>query len=404
MALIVIAMISFFIYSMVLFYFASRVFDKYDKRLIIRVAFSLINTTLLLLYLDSSSPYYVFYTLVFLIITLELCIFTKGSLKLCTFVSSALVMHISSTHIFLVVVMSKIFNTFPAMIQMDITMRMQCVIYLSIVLIIYFFIFLKLIPAVHIKRIAHAKTYSSIVCAYSVFCIVFCSIQPFFLITTESYAEQLMLSALCYLLLLSLFYIILLYTSSLVNMTMFKRQSDEAACEYEETLKKKLNIMQSVNIDSLTGLYNREYVFDALKTLHANENLGFCVIYCDINGLKHVNDTYGHPFGDALIKIVADAISHSIRDDDIAARVGGDEIIIILRGCEDNIIDTVITRVNRHIRDGAMFVDFPVNASFGGECVRDGVRKHSLDEILSTADKRMMEDKRKYYAKEGNAL
>lgn len=85
--------------------------------------------------------------------------------------------------------------------------------------------------------------------------------------------------------------------------------------------------------DALTGLYNRRYIFNELenhlKIAHRNERT-LSVAVLDIDDFKNINDTYGHPAGDEFLKKVAFIINHSLREQDIPGRIGGEEFMIVL--------------------------------------------------------------------------
>ncbi|WP_299349259.1 GGDEF domain-containing protein [uncultured Maritalea sp.] len=107
--------------------------------------------------------------------------------------------------------------------------------------------------------------------------------------------------------------------------------------------------------DALTGLPNRLQFDNELDNIIAKAELNRCAIICtDLDKFKDVNDTYGHQAGDAVIKTVAQRIANVVGDKGMAARVGGDEFIILLRdGLDeesvmmlcDNIIETVCEEV-----------------------------------------------------------
>ncbi len=82
--------------------------------------------------------------------------------------------------------------------------------------------------------------------------------------------------------------------------------------------------------DSLTGLYNRTYLEVEMKRLDTQRQLPISVIMADLNSLKLVNDTYGHKVGDEMLKRAADIIRESCRGEDIIARWGGDEFVVLL--------------------------------------------------------------------------
>ena len=82
--------------------------------------------------------------------------------------------------------------------------------------------------------------------------------------------------------------------------------------------------------DHLTGLYNRRYFDEELKRLDTQRQLPLSFIMGDVNGLKIINDVFGHTQGDELLKETAGILKKVCRADDILARWGGDEFVILL--------------------------------------------------------------------------
>ena len=82
--------------------------------------------------------------------------------------------------------------------------------------------------------------------------------------------------------------------------------------------------------DSLTGLYNRAYLEQEMQRLDTKRQLPISVILADLNGLKLVNDTYGHSVGDEMLVSAAEILKKSCRKEDIIARWSGDEFVIFL--------------------------------------------------------------------------
>ncbi len=82
--------------------------------------------------------------------------------------------------------------------------------------------------------------------------------------------------------------------------------------------------------DCLTGLYNRTFFDEQLKTIDTGENLPLTVVMGDVNGLKLVNDTFGHHLGDRLLVRAASVLREHCREQDILCRWGGDEFIILM--------------------------------------------------------------------------
>ena len=88
--------------------------------------------------------------------------------------------------------------------------------------------------------------------------------------------------------------------------------------------------------DGLTGLANRrrlDQFLDALVTVYSEDKKPFSLIMTDIDNFKHYNDTHGHQIGDAVLKSVAALMVKKVRRDDLAARFGGEEFIVVLPDC-----------------------------------------------------------------------
>ena len=92
-------------------------------------------------------------------------------------------------------------------------------------------------------------------------------------------------------------------------------------------------IKRLATTDSLTGVWNRRYLEESLhKEKERSERFGhpFSLLILDVDNLKFLNDTYGHLFGDEVIKTIARTIKSSCRKIDIIGRYGGDEFAVIL--------------------------------------------------------------------------
>lgn len=149
--------------------------------------------------------------------------------------------------------------------------------------------------------------------------------------------------------------------------------------------------------DPLTGIPNRNtFIPYASKQLLAaqrnDEKVALC--YIDLNLFKSINDSYGHEAGDKVLIQVAKAISTSIRGADIAARIGGDEFVVLLTAIKDQ-EDTfrTIEKIHHAISQPLSFknIELVAKASIGVAIFPDdGVM---IDELLSKADQAMFKDK-----------
>lgn len=101
--------------------------------------------------------------------------------------------------------------------------------------------------------------------------------------------------------------------------------------------------------DSLTGLYNRAYFEEELIRVDNSRFLPLSIICFDLNGLKIVNDTMGHKAGDELLVAAARVIRKPFRSNDMVARVGGDEFVVVLPNTDEAAVQSVIRRIREAI-------------------------------------------------------
>ncbi len=154
--------------------------------------------------------------------------------------------------------------------------------------------------------------------------------------------------------------------------------------------------------DSMTGVANRALFMDRLRSaLFQSERdarpVG--VLMIDMNGLKQVNDTYGHRIGDAMIQEFARRVQGGTRNTDTVARLGGDEFGAILTPVEEpHGLALAMKRVQEAIDSEFQFEgrSYPLTASVGVACFP--VDGPGLEHLLELADKRMYAVKQAHYA------
>jgi diguanylate cyclase (GGDEF)-like protein len=150
------------------------------------------------------------------------------------------------------------------------------------------------------------------------------------------------------------------------------------------------------NIDSLTGLLNRRALIERSSPLfQSQENQhGVVVLFADLDGFKTVNDTHGHHVGDRVLAAVADRLANRVRSDDLVARYGGDEFLLLLPCSSTEGGELVAHRVKQAIDDYAREnqIDFSISIGLG----KYPDHGHDLESVVKCVDKAMYHSKMKY--------
>lgn len=151
----------------------------------------------------------------------------------------------------------------------------------------------------------------------------------------------------------------------------------------------KSNLVKDSETDYLTQLPNRSYIhwkFSALNKIYKHVS----VVLADIDNFKQVNDTYGHLFGDDVLKVIAKELGKNLRDIDLVGRWGGEEFILILPNTNAKQAQEIINRIRQNIEvipfaPASTSTKFNVTVSFG--ISESNLAKASLQNILVKADK-----------------
>jgi len=165
------------------------------------------------------------------------------------------------------------------------------------------------------------------------------------------------------------------------------------------TEKKKIErkLKDFATLDELTGIYNRRIGLEMLDKnlfLAKRNKWNLIVAFIDVNGLKQINDTLGHIYGDDLIAATAEILKKSIRKSDIVCRLGGDEFLVILSDCDWINVDDFWNRVlanKKDINDSNQF-KFKISLSRGFTSLSEN-SEFTTSKMIELADERMYQDK-----------
>jgi diguanylate cyclase len=167
----------------------------------------------------------------------------------------------------------------------------------------------------------------------------------------------------------------------------------EAEKGAREMARKAEEFQMASMIDGLTGLYNRQAfdfkVENALRGLREGSG-SFSIILFDVDGFKEINDTLGHVAGDKVLKKVAECLKEVFREDDFAARYGGDEFIVLIEKMSREIAREKILSFSRNLKKRRFLshkkgeIDIQVSAGIATATAED-----TLENLVERADKAM---------------
>jgi len=182
----------------------------------------------------------------------------------------------------------------------------------------------------------------------------------------------------------------------LVEVRQTSQKNERLAAELRQANSK---LRELVFRDGLTGLYNHRYFQEMVD--HEMERVirfGSCfsLLMFDLDYFKRINDRYGHPVGDLVLKNIADTVSSGVRSSDIVARYGGEEFAAILPGADPTGLKVFAERLRRRVETLRTEVgedSIQVTISIGGTTYQPGVAKVDKFGVIDTADRALYQSK-----------
>lgn len=147
--------------------------------------------------------------------------------------------------------------------------------------------------------------------------------------------------------------------------------------------------------DPLSKLRNRTFFAEEIKRLDKRGPWPVTVLAIDLNNLKSANDEHGHATGDALIRRAGEVLSKTVEGNICAARIGGDEFILLLPGTDRSTGERIMQRIEQLVAVNNRFYSGPALSFAMGMATGD--KGASIEELVRKADIRMYANKREYY-------
>ncbi|MFW6229910.1 MAG: HD domain-containing phosphohydrolase, partial [Halanaerobium sp.] len=157
-----------------------------------------------------------------------------------------------------------------------------------------------------------------------------------------------------------------------------------------ERKKKERELRYLSYHDQLTDLYNRTYLEEKINELDNDSMIPISLLMIDVNGLKMINDTYGHQAGDNLLLQVSDILRKTVSKIDIVGRWAGDEFLIILPGTDKEKGHEIVDEINKRCRE-IETSKIPISLGIGLSVKKDN--KQDLIQVLNEAEENMYQNK-----------
>ncbi|MCG6154704.1 sensor domain-containing diguanylate cyclase [Rubinisphaera margarita] len=195
----------------------------------------------------------------------------------------------------------------------------------------------------------------------------------------------------------------------LLELTMRAQSETLLASERQKQIEREKQQLESRNAelqqkatrDPLTGIFNRAHFDESMKNASREASdrcSAICVMFMDIDKFKVLNDTYGHKFGDDVLKQFTKVVSRSLRQSDVFCRYGGEEFVVIVHRPTEKGVEKLAERVRAAIEREDFLFDgkrVPVTSSFGTALGMPGRKDYNFGEqLLLQADEALYDSKK----------
>ncbi|WDC85056.1 GGDEF domain-containing protein [Caloramator sp. mosi_1] len=165
------------------------------------------------------------------------------------------------------------------------------------------------------------------------------------------------------------------------EVEVFKNRFNEII---ERLNNDKIDLNDKVNMDSLTGLYNKRFLTEQLSSKLEEDNVDTYFMMADIDYFKRINDTYGHLVGDKVLRALSNILKQNIREGDYAIRFGGEEFLLVITGVGKRDVLNIAERIRKRV-ESFVYQEDNFNIKF---TISIGVTKYknNIDYSIDLAD------------------
>lgn len=176
--------------------------------------------------------------------------------------------------------------------------------------------------------------------------------------------------------------------------------NDELSAHIRKLTRKNDTLSRISLIDEFTGLHNRRALYTIGKERYERslaDNNSSCFIFIDMDGLKRINDTWGHREGDTAIKALSEILQRSFRENDLIVRYGGDEFVIIMTTIARDTVDKALERLTKNIEahNALNRYSWTLSASWGFVYNQPGAARKAFEAVIEESDINLYQQKRK---------
>ncbi len=401
------SLLSFFIYNFYILRYATKILSHSIESNILKLLFTSLNTILIYVVYQLHLPHYLVYMGCLLVLMIEFKTISEASFKQIWAGASIFIMHISMVHLVVSYIVGVNSGIYPyATVEIP-RYRYESLFITCVILIVVLLLLevgmekAQIIALSDIKRLTSSDQYSYMLAIFATAVVITNSIFAQLFLSRYYYVEQAILLAAMTVFSIVMFYYIFIYTIHFVRMVVYKRYTDAIREEHRAVSQVKDKLQSKIDRDELTNLYNKKYILSIIDNYCAAARTDFGVIFIDVNGLKHINDTLGHSAGDKLLIQIANAVSMSLREEDVVARISGDEFLVVINEADQSIMETVVYRIETNIDMYNSFSSHLVSASLGWVIVDKDLLEAGTAVIIEKADAEMFKNKAEFYRDRG---